>query len=204
MSRKTAKQSDLADYEVLLCVTGGIACYKSADLASKLCQSGAGVTVAMTDNSQRFIAPLTFQTLTARRVYTSLWQSSEDFSSQHLSLTEQADVMIVAPATANLLARLAGGLADDLVSSLGLSAWGACPILLAPAMNSRMWLAPVTQENMKRLCKWGVNVIGPDEGTLACRTVGPGRLAEPAEILQAARDLLLRKPPKKRGRPSVG
>ena len=184
----------LAGREVLLCLTGGIACYKAADLASKLVQAGSGVRVAMTDAAQHFVCPLTFQALTGRKVYTSMWQAGDDYSSQHLSLTDQAELMIVAPATADIIAKLAGGLADDLVSTLALSAHGACPILLAPAMNSRMWLAPATQANMVRLRDWGMHVVGPGTGRLACRTTGPGRMAEPDEILAAATDLLLHGP----------
>ena len=185
---QTAGPADgaLAGREVLLCVTGGIACYKSADLASKLVQAGARVTVAMTDAAQRFVSPLTFQALTARRVYSSLWQSSDEYSSQHIALTELADLLIVAPATADVLAKLAGGLADDLVSTLALAAHGACPILVAPAMNIRMWQAPPTQANLARLRDWGLRVVGPAEGRLACGTTGPGRMAEPADILAAA------------------
>jgi len=186
----------LDGYEALLCVTGGIAAYKSADLASKLVQAGAGATVAMTESATRFVAPLTFQTLTGRAVATSLWESVERFESQHLALTERADLMIVAPATANIIAKMACGIADDLVSALALSACGACEVLIAPAMNTRMWEAPPTQANMARLTERGVHVVGPGEGFLACRTVGKGRMAEPAEILAAAEKLLKANPPK--------
>jgi phosphopantothenoylcysteine decarboxylase/phosphopantothenate--cysteine ligase len=192
-----AKTPALDGYEVLVCLTGGIACYKVADLVSKLVQAGAGVTVAMTDAAQRFIAPLTFQTLSGRPVYTSLWQATEEYEAGHLSPTARADLMIVAPATANILAKMAGGLADELVVALALSATGECPILVAPAMNTRMWEAPATQANLKRLVEWGVHAVGPNEGLLACRTTGKGRMAEPAEILAAAATLLLKKPPKR-------
>ena len=186
----------LAGYEVLLCPTGGIACYKAADLASRCVRAGAGVTAALTDAATRFVTPLTFQSLTARAAYTSLWQATEKFEHHHLSLTERADVMIVAPATANILAKMAGGIADDLVSTLALSAAGACPVLVAPAMNARMWLAPPTVANMARLAEWGVHVVGPAEGRLACGDTGPGRMAEPEDILAAAERILLAKPPK--------
>jgi len=187
----------LAEYEVLLCVTGGIAAYKSAELASRLVQAGAGVTAAMTDAAREFLTPLTFQTLTARKVYTSLWQSAEDYSSQHISLTEAADLMILAPATADVIAKMACGLADDLVSTMALSAHDACGVLIAPAMNARMWSAPATVENMTRLRQRGVHVVGPVEGRLACGAVGPGRMAEPDEIFAAATEILRRNPPKK-------
>jgi len=197
-AEKNSEGKALAGYEVLLCVTGGIACYKAADLASKLTQAGAGVTVAMTEAATQFVAPLTFQSLTCRQVFTSLWQATETCDPQHISLTESADLMIVAPATADILAKIACGIADDLVSTLALSACGACEILVAPAMNSRMWLAAATQENVKTLKKRGVHFIGPAKGRLACGTTGPGRMAEPDDILAAATKLLLRKPPKSR------
>lgn len=193
-----AQNKDLAGYEVLLCVTGGIACYKAADMVSKLVQSGCGVTVAMTDSAAKFIAPMTFQALTQRQVYSSVWQSSEGFDAQHISLTELADLMLIAPATANMLAKMANGIADDLVSCLALSASGECQILVAPAMNTRMWNAPPTQANVKRMKEWGVETVGPSEGRLACGTFGTGRMSEPADILDAARKILLSKPPKKR------
>jgi phosphopantothenoylcysteine synthetase/decarboxylase len=189
---------NLTGYEVLLAPTGGIACYKSADLASKLVQAGAGVTVAMTESASRFVAPLTFQSLTARAVYTSLWQSVQRYEHHHIALTERADLMIVAPATANIIAKMAAGIADDLVSALALSASGACPVLIAPAMNVRMWQAPPTQANMKTLAARGIHSVGPGEGRLACGDVGPGRMAEPEEILAAAAELLKTKPPKGR------
>ena len=196
MSTETEKPLDA--FELLLCVTGGIAAYKSADLAGKLVQSGAGVTVAMTDAAQQFIAPLTFQTLTGRKVYTSMWQSVEDYSSRHISLTEAADLMIVAPATADVIAKMACGLADDLVSTMALSACGECEILIAPAMNTRMWNAPATVENVRTLGSRGVHVIGPGEGRLACGAFGAGRMSEPAEILARVRSILQGRKPKRR------
>jgi phosphopantothenoylcysteine decarboxylase/phosphopantothenate--cysteine ligase len=150
----------------------------------------------MSESARRFVAPLTFQTLARRKVYTSLWESTEEYQSGHISLTEAADLMIVAPATANTIAKMATGLADDLVSTMALAAGGACEILIAPAMNERMWGAAATVGNIKRLKERGVHVIGPAEGKLACGTVGPGRMVEPEEILAAATKLLLRKPPK--------
>lgn len=192
------KRSDnpLAGYQVLLCVTGGIACYKSADLAGKLTQAGADVTVAMTDAAQRFVAPLTFQALTGREAYTSLWQASEAYSICHTSLADRIDLMIVAPATADILAKMAAGIADDLVTTTALAVFGACDILVAPAMNPRMWQAPATQTNMKTLVDRGVHVVGPEEGRMACGTVGPGRMTEPADILKVVAHLLKRTPPR--------
>ena len=196
MSKK--QDRPLENYEVLLCVTGGIAAYKSADLTSKLVQAGAGVTVAMSEAGMRFVTPLTFQTLSGRRVYLSLWQPAEDYSSQHISLTEAADLTIIAPATADIIAKMACGIADDLVATMALSTCDACPLLVAPAMNERMWSAPATQQNVKLLTRRGAHVVGPGEGRLACGTVGLGRMAEPEEIIEAATKLLLESPPKKR------
>ena len=142
----------------------------------------------------RFVAPLTFQSLSRRRVYTSLWESTEDFRSQHLSLSELAELMIVAPATADILSRFAAGLGGDLVSTLALSITGACPMLVAPAMNTRMWQSPAVQANMDTLRGRGVHVAGPADGRLACGTTGPGRMAEPSEIIDAARRILAGSP----------
>jgi phosphopantothenoylcysteine decarboxylase/phosphopantothenate--cysteine ligase len=176
--------------EVLLCVTGGIAAYKTADLASKLVQAGVGVTVAMSESALRFVQPLTFQALTHRPVYTSLWGAQESCQIGHISLTDTADLMVVAPATANILAKFAAGIADDLISTMGLSAYGACGILVAPAMNRRMWDAPATRANVQTLRDRGVQFAGPAEGNLACGEEGVGRMAEPAEILQRINELL--------------
>jgi phosphopantothenoylcysteine synthetase/decarboxylase len=180
----------LRSMRLLLCVTGGIACYKSADLTSKLVQAGATVNVAMTASAGEFIRPLTFEALTHGRVYQSLWEATERHDSTHLSLTESADLMVIAPATANMLAKMAHGLADDLVSTLALSACGACDILVTPAMNTRMWEAPATQANMTTLRERGVQVVGPGEGNLACGTTGVGRMADVPDILTAITNLL--------------
>ena len=184
------KDADLSGFNVLLCVTGGIACYKSADLTSRLVQSGAVVNVVMTEAAQKFVTPLTFQTLSGRNVYTSMWETVGEVKPNHIPLTEQTDIMVIAPATANTIAKLAVGIADNLVSTMGLSAHGACPILIAPAMNCRMWDAPVTQQNLQILKDRGVAVIGPDEGYLACGTTGMGRMSEPGEIVDAIKIML--------------
>ncbi len=181
----------LAGREILLCVTGGIACYKSADLTSKLVQAGAGVTVAMTAAARRFVRPMTFEALTGRKVYHSMWRRLDE-GYPHLALAERADLMIVAPATANILAKMAHGLADDLVSTLCLASHDACEVLLAPAMNTRMYQAPATQANLQSLTGRGAHVVGPEPGRLACGTQGPGRMSEPDEILSAAAERLSR------------
>jgi len=154
-------------------------------------KAGAGVTVAMTDSAREFIRPLTFQALTGRKVYTDLFQPSEDFSLQHISLTAAADLMIIAPATANIIAKIATGLADDLVSTLALSAHSQLAMLIAPAMNTRMWNAPPTTDNIAKLKSWGMKISGPASGRLACGTAGPGRMSEPEEIFKAAEGMLI-------------
>ncbi len=185
----------LSGYEVVVGVCGGIAAYKVASLVSALVQRGAGVTVAMTSAAQRFITPLTFQSLTARQVFTDLWEAENYHDPQHLNLTEAADLFIVAPATANMIGKMACGLADDLLSTMMLSA--ACPVLLAPAMNTRMWENPIVQKNLESLRSRGYQVTPPGEGWLACRTIGAGRMAEPQQILDQAIGLLRKSPPRR-------
>jgi phosphopantothenoylcysteine decarboxylase/phosphopantothenate--cysteine ligase len=189
-------EQKLANYEVLVCLTGGIACYKVATLVSRLVQAGAGVSAAMSAGAQRFITPLTFQSLTGRRVFTDLWDSTEQYDPQHIALTDRADLMIIAPATANIIGKIASGIADELVSALAMTAGGACPILLAPSMNTRMWESPAVAANLETLKKRGLHTVGPGEGWLACRTVGKGRMAEPEEILAAAVELMKQRPAK--------
>jgi len=184
----------LTGYEIVIGVCGGIAAYKTAALVSALVQRGAGVTVVMTAAAQRFVGPLTFEALTARQVFTSPWESTAYFDPQHIRLTEGADAMVIAPATANIIGKIAHGLADDLVSTMVMSA--ACPVLLAPAMNTRMWENPIVQDNVKSLAARGYHMVPPGEGWLACRTIGAGRMAEPEEILARTIELLKGKPPK--------
>jgi phosphopantothenoylcysteine decarboxylase/phosphopantothenate--cysteine ligase len=167
--------------EIIVAVCAGIAAYKVADIVSKLVQLGAGVTVAMTDDAQRFITPLTFQALSARPVRTGTFDLTDSSDPQHIALTERADLMLVAPATANIIAKVAHGLCDDLVS-LMISA-AACPVVFAPAMNNRMWDHPIAQENVAKLTKLNYKFIGPAEGWLACRNTGAGRLTDPQTIV---------------------
>jgi phosphopantothenoylcysteine decarboxylase/phosphopantothenate--cysteine ligase len=174
--------------EVVIAVCGGIAAYKTADIVSKLVQSGAGVTVAMTEDAQKFVAPLTFEALSGRPVHTATFDLKDSADPQHISLTEQADLMLVAPATANILAKTACGLTDDLVSLLICAA--ACPVVFAPSMNNRMWENPITQQNVEKLKSLGYRLLGPDSGWLACRNVGAGRMADPQHIVQEVTKLL--------------
>jgi phosphopantothenoylcysteine decarboxylase len=172
---------ELKGRELIVAVCGGIAAYKVADAVSKFVQAGAGVTVVMTDDAQKFVAPLTFEALSGRKVRTNTFDLPDSSDPQHISLTEQADLMLVAPATANILAKAAHGICDELVSLLINAA--ACPVMFAPSMNHRMWENPITQENVAKLGKLGYRFVGPDAGWLACRNVGMGRMSDPAEIV---------------------
>lgn len=168
---------------ILLCVSGGIAAYKSAELVRRLRDAGAQVQVAMTENAQRFVGAQTFQALSGQPVRTSLWDAQAEAAMGHLELARWADRVVVAPATANTLARLAHGFADDLVSTLCLAT--EAPLLVAPAMNHRMWGHPATQANVDTLRARGVALVGPNDGPLAEGESGPGRMAEPAQIVAA-------------------
>lgn len=175
-------------HEVLVGVTGGIAAYKTAALVSELVQAGHGVTVVMTRSAQEFVGPATFRALTGRRVLTRVFQRHGFHLGAHIELARQADLMVVAPATANVLAKIAHGLADDLLSTLLLSFTG--PTVLAPAMNCEMWDKPSVQRNVDQLHRDGYHFVGPNEGWLSCRQKGMGRMAEPAEIFSAVTNLL--------------
>ena len=168
---------------ILLGVSGGIAAYKAADLVRRLRERGAQVRVVLTENAERFVTALTFQALSGEPVRTSLWDSAAEASMGHIELARWPDAIVIAPATANTLAKLAHGFADDLVSTLCLAT--TSPIFVAPAMNHRMWLHPATQANIDTLVSRGVSVIGPGVGAQACGETGPGRMSEPDEIVDA-------------------
>ena len=178
----------LAGREIVVGVCGGIAAYKVADVVSKLVQAGAGVTVAMTPDAVRFVGPLTFEALSGRPVHTDIWTLPDPADPQHIRLTERADLLLIAPATAHTIAKVAHGLCDDIVSLLAAAA--ACPVAFAPAMNNRMWENPIAKGNVANLDALGYRFIGPEAGWLACRNVGAGRLSEPATIVEAVRQLL--------------
>ena len=174
---------------VVVGVTGGIAAYKAAELVRLLDKAGARVDVAMTASAQEFIGPMTFQALTRRPVFTDLWSLTEEATIGHIQLADSADLVIIAPATANSLARLAAGQADDPVTAIALAT--RAPVLLAPSMNVNMWSHPLTEANVLRLIDVaGYHVVGPGDGFLACRWTGPGRLAEPTDIVEAAAHVL--------------
>ena len=173
---------------MVLCVGGGIAAYKACELTRLFVRGGGAVRVAMTRNATRFVGPLTFQALSGHPVLVDLLDPEAERSYGHLELARQADLLVVAPATADLLARLRSGMADDAVTTTALAC--TCPVLLAPAMNTRMWQSPAVQENLSALRRRGCAVVGPSSGELADGDVGEGRLAEPAEIARAASRLL--------------
>ena len=180
--------TDLTGREIVLGVTGGIAAYKSAEIVSRLRHMGAHVHVIMTKNATEFICPLTFQTLSANQVVTDTFAAPEYWNVEHVALAKLAEVFVVAPATANILAKMAAGIADDMLSTTLLAT--RAPILAAPAMNTGMWNAPATQANIRTLKSRGVQFIGPDTGPLACGDSGAGRMSEPKEIVETVGKLL--------------
>jgi phosphopantothenoylcysteine decarboxylase/phosphopantothenate--cysteine ligase len=168
---------------LLLIVSGGIAAYKALELVRLATKAGYGVTAVLTEAGRQFVTPLSLQALTGAKVYQDLFSLTDESEMGHIELSRAADLVVVAPATANILAKLAGGLADDLASTLLLAT--DKPVLVAPAMNVRMWEHAATVENIATLKARGVLVVEPDEGPMACGEFGPGRLAEPAVILSA-------------------
>ena len=168
---------------VLLGVTGGIACYKSASLASALVKQGADVHVLMTENAAQFIGPHTFESLTGNRVSMDTFDRNYTFQVEHVALADRAELVLVAPATANVLAKLAHGLADDMLTTTILAC--DCPKIAAPAMNTRMYENPVTQDNLAALRGYGWEIVEPASGRLACGAVGKGKMPEPEELLEA-------------------
>ncbi len=178
----------LARRRILVGLSGGIACYKACEAVRSLAQAGAQVNVVMTAGAQQFVAPLTLQTLSGRPVATETFSLTQESEIGHIRLADEAEVALVAPATANLIAKLAHGLADDLLTTVLLAT--RAPLLLAPAMNVHMWEHAATQANLRTLVERGAEVVGPASGSLACGYEGPGRLAEPAEIVEAVAALL--------------
>lgn len=179
----------LSGRTVVLGVTGGIAVYKACEVVSRLKKLGADVRVILTENAARFVPKLTFQTLSANPVIGDMFEEPKQWEIMHISWAKAADLFLVAPATANLLAKYAGGIADDMLSTTLLAT--RAPVLLAPAMNAGMWRHPATQQNLQTLKARGARTIGPNSGLLACGDIDEGRLAEPAEIVDAALSILL-------------
>jgi phosphopantothenoylcysteine decarboxylase len=163
---------------IVLGVTGSIAAHKAADLASKLTKEGCSVRVVMTADAQRFITALPFKTLSRHPVVTDLYAEEEGWKPSHIELADEADLLLIAPATANVIAKLALGLADDALTCIALALNPAARILIAPAMNGKMWLHPATQRNVALLRERGAEFVGPEEGLLACGYEGVGRIWE--------------------------
>ena len=170
--------------KVLLGVSGGVSAYKAVYLASKLTGCGASVKTVMTQNACELVGPKSFEAVTQSAVYSSLWNSYEEHDIRHISLAEWADVVVVAPATANIIGKIANGICDDLLSTILCTCW-AKPILLAPAMNNNMWSNPAVQRNVEAIKKMGFVLTGPEAGRLACGSDGLGRMSEPQDIIKA-------------------
>jgi phosphopantothenoylcysteine decarboxylase/phosphopantothenate--cysteine ligase len=185
VKRRSAKRgpakAPLGGREIVVGITGSIAAFKAAEVVSQLVQRGAGVTVVMSAAAAKFVGPLTFQTLTRRRVILDQFDLDSVLDPTHISLADEADLVVVAPATANFLGKAAHGIADDMLTSLLLAV--TCPVLVAPAMNDRMWAHPAVQENVATLRKRGFRFVEPESGFLACGTYAKGRLADPARIV---------------------
>ncbi|MFA6665926.1 MAG: bifunctional phosphopantothenoylcysteine decarboxylase/phosphopantothenate--cysteine ligase CoaBC [Armatimonadota bacterium] len=180
--------SNLSQKRIILGVTGGIAAYKAAEVCSALVKLGACVHVVMTEHATRFVGPVTFRALTSQAVITGLWEEPQEHRITHVSLPESADLVLVAPATANIIGKLAAGIADDMLSTMLLAT--TAPVLIAPAMNCNMWANNQVQENVNRLKSLGYTFIEPEEGRLACGAEGAGRLASPETIVRAVEDSL--------------
>jgi phosphopantothenoylcysteine decarboxylase/phosphopantothenate--cysteine ligase len=174
----------LAGRHIVLGLSGGIACYKAADFTRELVKAGATVQVVMTEAAEEFITPVTLQALSNRRVYTSQWDAREPNNMAHINLTREADAIVIAPASADLIAKLVQGRADDLLSLMCLARpIERCPLLVAPAMNREMWAHPATQRNLAQLRADGTAILGPGSGDQACGEIGDGRMLEPADLL---------------------
>jgi phosphopantothenoylcysteine decarboxylase/phosphopantothenate--cysteine ligase len=182
VAKKAPGGKSLDGKTVVVGVGGSIAAFKAAEVVSQLVQRGASVPVVMTKSATHFVGPLTFQTLTRIRVMVDQFDPESVIDASHISLTEKADLVLVAPATANLIAKMAHGLADDMLTSLLLAV--RCPVLVAPAMNDRMWAHPAVRENIAILKKRGYKFVEPDSGFLACGTYAKGRLANPVQIVE--------------------
>ena len=177
--------SSLSKKRLLLGITGGVAAYKAAELARLLTQDGIEIQAVMTQSACHFVGPVTFQSLTGNPVYTDLWETNALNNMAHINLSRNADMILVAPASADFIARLAGGMADDLLATLCLAR--DCPLIIAPAMNRQMWENPATQRNLSLLQHDGVRIIGPASGEQACGEIGMGRMLEASELAEVVR-----------------
>ena len=178
----------LANKNILLGVTGGIAAYKVVDLASKLKSAGANIKTVMTQNACRFVGPLSFEAVTGSEVFTSMWTAPEQYKIGHIALTDWTEIVVIAPASANMIAKVANGICDDLLSTVLCASWSLAKhgkAIIAPAMNTKMWENPIVQKNIETIKEAGYQFVGPGSGRLACGTTGIGRMSEPQEILEA-------------------
>ncbi len=173
--------SSLANKHIVLGITGGVAAYKAAELVRLLIKAGAEVQVAMTEGAQQFITTVTMQALSGKPVFTSMWDGGVPNGMPHIELSRNADAIVIAPASADFMAKLLHGRADDLLSALCLAR--DCPLLIAPAMNKQMWENPATQRNVAQLIRDGITMLGPDSGDQACGETGMGRMLEPEDLL---------------------
>ncbi|MBN2591775.1 MAG: phosphopantothenoylcysteine decarboxylase [Sedimentisphaerales bacterium] len=177
----------LDNKNILLGVTGGIAAYKAVDLASKLKSAGANIKTVMTQNACRFVGPLSFEAVTGSSVFTTMWTPPEEYRIGHVALSDWANIVVVAPASANIIAKIANGICDDFLSTFLCASWSLAAqgkAIIAPAMNIKMWENPVVQRNIETIKKTGFQLAGPSQGRLACGTTGIGRMSEPKEILE--------------------
>lgn len=185
----------LENLNILLGVSGGVAAYKVVDLAGKLTAAGAKVNTVMTENACRLVGPKSFEAVTCSAVFTSLWSMPEDYKIGHIALVDRADIVVVAPATANIIGKIANGICDDLLSTVLCAAWRLIKseaALLAPAMNNNMWNNPAVKRNIRMVKEIGFQLIGPVEGRLACGTEGIGRMSEPRDILEAIEKITIK------------
>jgi len=175
--------STISGLNILLGVSGGVAAYKAVDLASKLTAAGALVDTVMTENACKFILPKSFEAVTGRAVYTSMWENPAGYEIGHISLADIANIVVIAPATANIIGKVANGICDELLSTTVCACWQK-KVLFAPAMNEKMWQNPTVGKNVKTLKDLGFEMIGPEKGRLACGTEGIGRMSEVADIIK--------------------
>jgi phosphopantothenoylcysteine decarboxylase/phosphopantothenate--cysteine ligase len=184
----TDTNSKLAGLNILLGVTGGVAAYKAVDLASKLTAAGAKVTSVLTRNARKLATAKSFEAVTGRQVFTRLFNTPSEYHIGHISLAESADIVVIAPATANIIAKIANGICNDLLSTILCACWEK-PVLIAPAMNNQMWTNPAVRRNIETIKKMNFQFIGPKTGRLACGTDAIGRMAEPADIVIALQQI---------------
>lgn len=178
-------------YHIVLGVTGSIAAYKAVEVVSSLIKQGNHVTVIMTSTAQRFVNPVTFRSISQNRVVTDLFIDNENYDPNHVSLADQADLLVIAPATANFIGKVVSGIADDALTCTIMAA--RSPVIIAPAMNDSMYLNPIVQENLKRLTKLGYRIIEPEEGRLCTGRIGKGRLASVEKIVSVIEEELNKK-----------